>query len=67
VATQDLKGKLTAILSAYGEGDSRLMGKDEESTVPTITVSDFLKAHAIDIGMGFIALSRHRYSFSDAF
>ena len=37
MATQGVKRKLTAILSADVEGYSRLMGEDEESTVRTLT------------------------------
>ena len=37
MATQDLKRKLAAILSADVKGYSRLMGEDEEFTVRTIT------------------------------
>jgi hypothetical protein len=33
VATQDLKGKLTAILNADVKGYSHLMGENEESTI----------------------------------
>ena len=37
MATQDLKRKLTAILSADAKGYSRLMGEDEAATVHTLT------------------------------
>ena len=37
MATQDFKRKLTAILSADVRGYSRLMRKDEEATVRTLT------------------------------
>jgi TolB-like protein/class 3 adenylate cyclase/Tfp pilus assembly protein PilF len=38
MATQEVKRKLTAILSADVEGYSRLMGQDEEATVRTLTM-----------------------------
>jgi len=37
LSTQELKRKLTAILSADVKGYSRLMGENEEATVRTIT------------------------------
>ena len=36
MTTQEVKRKLTAILSAYVKGYSRLMGEDEEATVRTL-------------------------------
>lgn len=35
--TKEVKRKLAAILSADGEGYSRLMGEDELSTIRTLT------------------------------
>jgi adenylate cyclase len=36
MTTQEVKRKLTAILSADVKGYSRLMGEDEKGTVPTL-------------------------------
>ena len=50
MTTEDVKRKLTAILSADVQGYSRLMGDDEKATVETITayrkvMTDLIQGH----------------------
>ena len=50
MTTNDVKRKLTAILSADVQGYSRLMGDDERATVETITayrkvMTDLIQGH----------------------
>jgi adenylate cyclase len=55
VTQEGFKRKLTASLSADVEGDSRLMGEDEEATVRTITayrevLSTLIQQHTNFVG-----------------
>ena len=50
MTTQEVKRKLTAILSADVKGYSRLMGEDEEATVRTLNaykevMADLIQQH----------------------
>ena len=48
MAPQELKRKLTAILSADVKGYSRLMGENEEATIQALTTCKELMTHLIE-------------------